>query len=205
MSTINRADQRSDRLHAGWRLGSDGLRLPWLDRHFCTRRAALLLLATFGMQGATSVWNAPFAATSGLNRPGPPPGRPIAPPISRVFRFLCVCIPTGAASVAKSGFFLEFWCCVHNSPDFKHTIPGLHSLHNPRILCTSWDCGTLWVLFRTSLAILGLDYTKPHHPKALAIPGLQGCNPNPRFLQSQEKAVSTSTTCPCILSGEVQK
>ena len=135
MSTINRADQRSDRLHAGWRLGSDGLRLPWLDRHFCTKRAALLLLATFGMQGATSVWNAPFAATSGLNRPGPPPGRSIAPPISRVFRFLCVCIPTGAASVAKSGFFLEFWCCVHNSPDFKHTIPGLRSLHNPRILC----------------------------------------------------------------------
>ena len=80
MSTINRADQRSDRLHAGWRLGSDGLRLPWLDRHFCTKRAALLLLATFGMQGATSVWNAPFAAISGLlNRRGPPPGRPIAP------------------------------------------------------------------------------------------------------------------------------
>ena len=81
MSTINRADQRSDRLHAGWRLGSDGLRLPWLDRHFCTKRAALLLLATFGMQGATSVWNAPFAATSGLlNPPGrPAPRRSIAP------------------------------------------------------------------------------------------------------------------------------
>ena len=116
----------------------------------------------------------PFSATSGLNRPPPkaagPPGRPICSSrISHVFGVSLLCIPIAALSVAKSGFFLGSWCCVHNNPRFQ--------TRNPRILqpAQPWKfVQSFGNSFGTSLKILGLNFTKRPLPRSIYNPRIAG-------------------------------
>ena len=119
---------------------------------------------------------------SGLNLPRPtaagPPGRSICSSlISRVFGVSPLCIPNRSKPPP---------CLLPNLGSFWGPIK--FQTRNPRIVqptqswnfVQSWDCGTLWVLFRTSLAILGLKLYEAPLPKGI-------CNPRIARLQSQSQ------------------
>ena len=124
--------------------------------------------------------------TSGLNRPRPTAaGRSICSSlISRVFGVSPLCIPnrrpTAPCLLPNLGSFA--------GPGVVCTATPICRTRNPRIVqptqswnfVQSWDCGTLWVLFRNSLAILGLKLYEAPLPQGI-------CNPRIAGLQSQSQ------------------
>ena len=126
---------------------------------------------------------------SGLNLPRPtaagPPGRSICSSlISRVFGVSPLCIPnrrpTAPCLLPNLGSFA--------GPGVVCTATQISNTHNPRIVpptqpwlfLQSRDCGTLWVLYGTSLEILGLKLYEAPLPKGT-------CNPRIAGLQSQSQ------------------
>ena len=138
--------------------------------------------------------------TSGLNRPRPTAaGRSICSSlISRVFVFLRFVFPTAAQLplvCCQIWVLLRVLVLCAQQPRFRTRNPRIVQPTQSWNFVQSWDCGTLWVLFGTSLAILGLKLYEAPLPKGICNPRIAGPQSQSQVFAIPGKGSFLSSQC----------